>query len=430
MIVTWRFVVLVALAAIPVMVFPSWGTTGIALAGVVLVAFIDWLATASPATIRLQRTPGRRVRLGHETDSTLTVINAGTRTASLHIRDAWPPSAGAQDNRLRVRLAAGEQHENVTRLVPTRRGELPADLVTVRVASPLRLCFRQQSVEVPAAIRVLPPFVSRKHLPSKLARLRELDGRTLLMTRGMGTEFDSLREYVRGDDVRSIDWRATARAQHLMVKTWRPERDRRVVIVLDSSRLAARRMGDGTAFDAAMEAAMLLGALASGGGDRVDILVADARVRRHIGPISGSDPLGIMTNDLADVFPELIDADWNEIVTQTLRLSTQRAFVVFLTALDERTIAQDMLPALPVLRARHRLAIASVADPDLGDLAAQVYSPAQVYRAAAAEHDLLTARSLGHALADAGIHTVHAEPEDLAPQLADLYISLKASGKL
>ena len=105
----------------------------------------------------------------------------------------------------------------------------------------------------PGSVRSLPPFESRKHLPSRLARLRELDGRAAVRVRGQGTEFDSLREYVRGDDVRSIDWRASARNRNVVVRTWQPERDRRVVLVLDTSRTsagrrrgrAAARLGDG-----------------------------------------------------------------------------------------------------------------------------------------------------------------------------------------
>ena len=85
---------------------------------------------------------------------------------------------------------------------------------------------------MPWQVRILPPFLSRKHLPSRLAKLRELDGMVPVLIRGQGTEFDSLREYVIGDDVRSIDWRATARRADVVVRTWRPERDRRVVIVL------------------------------------------------------------------------------------------------------------------------------------------------------------------------------------------------------
>ena len=90
---------------------------------------------------------------------------------------------------------------------------------------------------------MLPPFRSRRHLPEKLSRLRQLDGQHRAQLRGQGSEFDSLREYVIGDDVRSIDWRATARLRDVMIRTWRPERDRQLLIMLDTGRTSAGRLG-------------------------------------------------------------------------------------------------------------------------------------------------------------------------------------------
>ena len=101
----------------------------------------------------------------------------------------------------------------MTTLRPTRRGDRRTERVTVRSLGPLGLAARQASPTVPGAVRVLPAFDARRHLPGKLARLRELDGRSSVRVRGQGTEFDALRDYVDGDDVRSIDWRATARRQ-------------------------------------------------------------------------------------------------------------------------------------------------------------------------------------------------------------------------
>ncbi len=146
----------------------------------------------------------------------------------------------------------------------------------------------RRHIGCPWQIRILPPFLSRKHLPSRLAKLRELEGMVPVLIRGQGTEFDSLREYVIGDDVRSIDWRATARRADVVVRTWRPERDRRVVIVLDTGRTSAGRVGvDPTKADPggwprldwSMDAALLLAALASRAGDHVDFLAHD-RVSR------------------------------------------------------------------------------------------------------------------------------------------------------
>ena len=143
---------------------------------------------------------------------------------------------------MRVLIPPGGQVSATTTLRPERRGDRPAGLVTVRSFGPLGLAARQASLPAPWSVRVLPPFLSRRHLPEKLAQLRQLDGQHRSMVRGQGTEFDSLREYVVGDDVRSIDWRSTARLTDVMVRTWRPERDRRIIVVLDTGRTSAGRV--------------------------------------------------------------------------------------------------------------------------------------------------------------------------------------------
>ena len=430
MALTWRFLVLTAIAAVPIALRPE-GTTFVVMLGLLaIIGLLDWLAAPGIRALGFQRTPGPRIRLGEDTHSVLTITNSGRRGRRLLVRDAWAPTAGAQDNRFRTKVRQGSSHERTTVLRPTRRGMLRADRVTVRSTSWIGLVARQRSLDVPAAITVLPPFHSRRHLPSKLRRLRELEGRTAVMLKGAGTEFDSLREYVRGDDVRSIDWRATARAQEVMVRTYRPERDRRVIIVLDSSRLSARYVGTGTAFDAAIESGLLLAGLAAGAGDRVDVLVADARVRARVGPIGRIASLDHLMHRITPITPELLEADWETIVSAVMGVTSHRALVVFVTALDSATIAEDLLPALPILTRRHMVAIASVADPVLQEMTSARYTTEQVYTAAAAERELMESRSLTHALSGLGVHSVHEAPDDLPPALADLYIMLKSSGRL
>jgi uncharacterized protein (DUF58 family) len=200
-----------------------------------------------------------------------------------------------------------------TTLRPVRRGDRVTRLVVVRSVGPLGVAARQASVAAPGSVRVLPEFRSRKHLPGKLARLRELEGRTALHIRGQGTEFDSLRDYVDGDDVRSIDWRASARRRQVVVRTWRPERDRRVLLVLDTSRTSAGRVADEPRLDAAMDAALLLAALASRAGDRVDLLAMDRRVRARVEGASRSDLLPQLVTAMAPLEADLVEADWTAI---------------------------------------------------------------------------------------------------------------------
>ncbi|MEU9691392.1 DUF58 domain-containing protein [Amycolatopsis japonica] len=420
---------LLALLAAPVVGFllPSWAGIGLAAAVLLLLVVLDLLFAGSVRRLQFARSGATSVRLGEECEVTLAVANPGGRPVRAWLRDAWPPSAGA-DDRHRLTLPAGERRVVTTRLLPTRRGDRTAVRVTVRSTGPLGLAARQGSHDVPWTVRVLPPFHSRKHLPSRLARLQQLDGRNAVLIRGQGTEFDSLREYVIGDDVRSIDWRASARAADVMVRTWRPERDRHVVLVLDTGRVSAGRVGDAPRLDAAMDAALLLAVLAARAGDRVDLLAYDRQV--HAAVQGSTDLLPALVNAMAPLEPSLVETDARGMVAEVLRRTRRRALVVLLTGLDAAPLEEGLFPVLSKLTSRHQLMIASVADPRVAEMAAGRGDAEAVYDAAAAERVLAERRQVTARLARHGVEVVDAVPEDLPPRLADRYLALKAAGRL
>ncbi|WBU37806.1 DUF58 domain-containing protein [Homoserinibacter sp. YIM 151385] len=438
MTVTGWFVGLLALGAIPILVIGQPSALGWWLLAMLVVLVVDLLLAGSPRALRFERQTPARMRLGEQATATLLVTNTGRRTVRGVLRDAWQPSAGAAANRHGVSVPPGERRAVQTALAPFRRGERRAEHVTVRAAGPLRMAARQATHVVPGAVRVLPPFHSRRHLPSRLARLRELDGRTSVMIRGQGTEFDSLREYVRGDDVRSIDWRATARrrdplqpdAAKLVVRTWRPERDRRVVIVVDSGRTSAARIADEPRLDTGFEASLLLAALASRAGDRIDLVIWDRVVRGRVQGATGAELLSRMVDQMAVVEPSLIEPDWSAVPGLVRQVSAQRSLVVVLTAIDSPGASRGLLAMLPQLTRRHTVVVAAVADPDVQETAAQRGRRSEVYRAAAAERALLDAERVAQAIRQLGADVVRAAPQDLPPALADHYLALKAAGRL
>jgi len=277
---------------------------------------------------------------------------------------------------------------------------------------------------------VLPPFTSRKHLPSKLARLRDLDGRTQVMVRGQGTEFDSLREYVPGDDVRSIDWRASARVRDVVVRTWRPERDRRVLLVVDTGRSAAGRVGDAPRLDAALDAALLLAALATRAGDRVDLIAHDRVLRASVQGRSMSELLPSMVQAMAPLQAQLVEPDWDRLAAEIMRRAPRRSLVVLLSALDPSAVQYGLLPVVARLTAKHVVLLASVADPRLAEMAAARGDVTAAYEAAAAARVGLDRSSVAARLTRAGVLVVEGVPEDLPPRLADAYLALKAAGRL
>lgn len=393
----------------------------------------------SPRSLRLTRGGPTSARLGQPVSVALTVDNAGRGRFRGVVRDAWAPSARAQPRTHAVDIAAGQRVQLDTTLQPVRRGDQNSALVTARSIGPLGLAGRQGSHRIPWQVRILPPFLSRKHLPSRLARLRELEGMTPVLIRGQGTEFDSLREYVVGDDVRSIDWRATARRADVVVRTWRPERDRRVLIVLDTGRTSAGRVGvDPTAqdpggwprLDWSMDAALLLAALAARAGDHVDFLAHDRETRAAVVNASRTELLAHLVAAMAPLEPALVESDARAMVAAVQRRVRRQALVVILTDLNASAIDEGLLSVLPQLTAKHRVIVASVADPRVDKLAAGRADAVEVYDAAAAERSRNDRRAVASLLRRMGVDVVDAPPEELAPDLADHYLAMKAAGRL
>jgi uncharacterized protein (DUF58 family) len=439
-VLTGRVGLVALVCVLPISVSPWPAETFVILLGLVLLALAaDVALAASTRRLRFTRLGGGAARLGEPVDAALIVENPGRREFRGRVRDAWAPSARAEPRTHQVNIPGGQRLRIDTTLRPIRRGDQRSALVTARSVGPLGLAGRQSSHRVPSQVRILPPFLSRKHLPSRLAKLRELDGAIPILIRGQGTEFDSLREYVVGDDVRSIDWRATARRADVVVRTWRPERDRRVVIVLDTGRTSAGRVGiDPTASDPSgwprldwsMDAALLLAALASRAGDHVDFVAHDRVLRAGVYNASRSELLPQLVAAMAPLQPALIESNAAAMVATVQRRIRRRALVVLMTDLNPSALDEGLMGVLPQLSAKHQVVIAAVSDPRVDLLAAGRSDAAEVYDAAAAERARNDRGAIATRLRRYGVDVVDARPDELAPALADRYLAMKASGML
>lgn len=428
--ITARAVLLAALGLPVLVLWPRWWVPPVLLVLWGAVVLVDALRAPDPRRLRIQREAPGQLRLGTEGVGRLLLTNPMSRRADLEVRDAWNPTAGLLGPRARLVIPAGERRAVQQTFRPMRRGEHSSRALAISSTGPWRLGRRIGLPDAPGRILALHPFGARRHLPSRVRRLREIEGLAAVHQRGQGTEFDSLRDFVDGDDVRSIDWRATARRNSVVVRTWRPERDRQVLIVVDTSRTAAARIGDMPRLDASMDAALLLTALAAQAGDRVDLLCVD---RIPHASVSGSAPSRVLHDVVtatADIHPALVETDWERAAAEIERRTRRGALVVLLTPVDAAVVDQGLVPVAARIAQDHPLVISSVSDPALERLAGARADVEQVYRAAAAER----ARTEGAAVADAlertGAHVVDTPPERAPQALADTYLALKAAGRL
>lgn len=453
--VTWRAAALlgVGATALPWWPAPWWGLLVIT-ASVAALTVLDVALAAPLGRLELGRDGDRTVWFGTSATVTVRLRNGSRRRLRAQVRDTWVPSAGAVAGDAdsdadavtavgggddsgpvwRVRLAPGAVAALPARLTPTRHGNRSAVEVTVRSAGPLGLAFRQRRGHPPTpqwTVRVLPRFDARRLLAEKLARLRVIDGIRATRGRGQGTEFDNLREYVVGDDVRSIDWRASARRSDVLVRTWRPERDRRVMFVLDTGRTSAALIGDQPRLDVAIDAALLLATLANRAGDRFDLMAADAKVRAAIWGVGRQALLPRLVQTLAGLQPALVETDYELVVGEILRRESRRCLVVLCTALEPGALGDGLLPVLPRLAARHQVVVAAIGDPTLpATVDAPVHTVADAYLAAAATRTVTERARVGAVLRRYGVAVLDASAPTFAGRLADLYLQLKLLGRL
>ena len=313
-------------------------------------------------------------------------------------------------------------------LVGLRRGrhELPAP--AARVTGPLGLgCWYHRPGE-PQELEVYPdvPGAQRLALAVRTGRFRD-EGTRSRGPLGLGTEFESIRDYSPDDDVRQLNWRATARLGRPMSNTYRVERDRDVVCVIDCGRLMAAPVGDRTRLDAAIDAAVAVAAVADEVGDRAGTLAFDRELLRNLPPRRAGAKAVVRT--LFDLEPRPVESDYERAFRHVGE--TKRAFVLVLTDLLEEAAARPLAAALPLLARRHALAVASASDVELERfLTEEPRGPAEVYRAAATA-DVLAARARVVArVRRAGATVVEAPAPALPAACVSAYLRAKSRARL
>jgi uncharacterized protein (DUF58 family) len=356
----------------------------------------------------------------------------GERAVRVRLADELAPSLGATTRRARVVVPAHGRASAATTIRPRRRGRFTPTELAVRVEGPFGLAARQSRRKLPGVLRVYPPFHSRDEAELRINKARILEvGLRSAQGRGGGTEFDSLREYGIDDEFRRIDWAATARTRKPIVRTYRAERNQTVLLLLDAGRTMAGVVEQVPRLDHAMDAVMMLTAVATRLGDRAGLVAFDSEVRALVGAAHARDQLGRVTEAMFALEPKLVESDYRTAFATTLARFRRRTMLVLFTELAEQALTETLLPALPLIARDHIVVVASVVDPAVRRWAtSSPVEAAAAYRKAAAVAALADRRRAVARLRGLGAVVVDAPPGRLAPDLADTYLRVKATGRL
>ena len=385
-----------------------------------------------PDRIGVRRALPEVLALGAEGTVSWRVHNPTDRPVRVAVADELAPSLLASTRRIEATVPARSSIEGRADIRPVRRGRFDPHRVVVRSYGPLGLVARQRERQVPGLLRVLPPFHSRHEAELRIDRARVPEvGLRLAPTRGGGTEFDQLQEYSPDDEFRRIDWSATARAGKAIVRTYRAERNQTVIALLDNGRVMAATVAGVPRVEHAMDAVLMLTAVATRLGDRAGMVAFDQTVRAVVPPAHGRGQLTRVTEAMYDLEPVLAESDYRGAFTTTLARFRRRSLLVVLTDLVEQAVGETLLPALPVIARSHLVIVAAVQDPEVVRWARSTPADGdEAYRKAAAVAALDERRRTTARLQGLGATVVDAPPGDLAPRLADAYLKVKATGRL
>jgi uncharacterized protein (DUF58 family) len=411
-------------AAWPVLLWP----VALALALGVGVTGAEALALRRRPPLRVRRIVPSRAVIGRRSEIRIRIENASDRPVVVSAEDEWPEDlADASPSFAGVSVGAGSRIELAAPILPRRRGDRPLGRLVVFDRGPLGLLRRRSVDDAAAVVPVFPD--ARKLMRAAGLDPRELLGRSGLQRsrrRGHGSEFESLREYVVGDDPRHLDWAATARRGRLVTRLFQHERNYTLVIAVDTSRLMAAECADGrTKLDHAVDASLTLALAALARGDRVELVLFDREIRGHVAPRFHRGEVGPIVDLLRRAEPTTVEADYRGLVRGLLTRRRGRALVVVITDFADSETAGIEAP-LRLLQKHHRSLIVALRDPIFARLqpghAAESRDPFEKL----AIDELLLDRELALArMRQAAVQTVDLPPEQVIAPLLNRYLEFR-----
>ena len=357
-------------------------------------------------------------------------IKSGQSTVTARLHDAYPPEFEVDRDTLEVNLPANSVSEQSYMIHPDSRGEYEWGNIQVRQLGKLGLAWRDWKVLAKQKVKIYPDLIGLKELSLRLT-IENSGAMRQARRLGNGTEFAELREYRTGEDIRLIDWKATARRDRPVVRVLEPEQEQTLFILLDRGRLMTARVGGLKRFDYALNATLSLAMAGLSRGDKVGVAVFDRDITTWIPPERGSHHLSKLIESLTPIQPVLLEPDYLSAVTRVITQQTRRALVVTITDLVDVTASSELLGAMMRLSPRYLPFCVTLNDPLVEQIAHAPTNNTKDTYARAVALDLLAQRQVAFAkLRQQGVLVLDAPCDRISKELVDRYLQLKSRNLL
>jgi uncharacterized protein (DUF58 family) len=396
-------------------------------------AIIDARISQLPRGFRVSRHFASRFAMGAETDVAIQIHNPSSRPLSLIIKDEYPPQMILKGEREgEVRVEAHSTAALIYGLTPPRRGRFEFGYTALRFRSRLNLVWRDARASEPVAVKVYPNMRRARE-----AELKALGARSVVSShrktswRGEGREFESMRDYVRGDELRHISWTTTARRGKLTTRQYQIERDQTILVALDAGRLMTARIEQETKLDSAVHATLALFSAAARAGDNAGLVVFGRRIKSYLPPSRGRDHIDAALESLYAVEPEMIEPSYPHAFQFIAANSKRRSLVVLLTDLVDEESSKELLTSLNLLRPRHLPLVVTIADRDLKAVVQGTPdSVRDLFTQSVAEEIIYHREAALRMVESVGGLALDVTAAALAPALLETYLRVKERGLL
>ncbi|MEM6612928.1 MAG: DUF58 domain-containing protein [Cyanobacteria bacterium P01_C01_bin.72] len=394
-----------------------------------LVATIIDASQVKNNAIEVERQEIQKLSVGRDNSIELT-ITSGQGKAIAQIRDAYPSEFSVDKDILEVNLPASSISQQTYIIHPDRRGEYTWGNIQIRQLGKLGLAWRDWKVSAKQKVQVYPDLIGLKELAVRLS-IENSGAMRQARRMGNGTEFAELREYRTGEDIRLIDWKATARRDRPVVRVLEPEQEQTVFILLDRGRLMTAKVAGLKRFDHGLNATLSLAMAGLSRGDKVGVAVFDRDITTWIPPERGNHHLSKIVEHLTPIQPVLLEPDYLGAVTKVITQQTRRALVVLITDLVDATASSELLSAMMRLSPRYLPFCVTLNDPLVEQIAHHHTDNTRDTYARAVALDLLAQRQVAFAqLRQQGVLVLDAPCDRITGELVERYLQLKARNLL
>ena len=396
--------------------------------GLLLLAFFaDWLRLPRPQELTICREWHSPLSIGVAAKVNVSVANQSAVDLWVSAYDELPPSNWHTSKAIALNVPARISRSINYEYTPGTRGDLRTGKVFLRYRSGFLMAERWAVADLRQTVRVYPNFEHARKHSVYLARSRQIELQMRMMRlRGMGSDFESLREHREGDELRNVCWTATARRGKLVSKTFRVERSQAVWIVLDCGRLMRARTDGYSKLDRAVDAALCLAQLAIYSGDRVGLLAYGRAVNQRVIPGRGAAQMRHIVEQLAVVREEVPEADHVRAAASLLTLQKQRGLIIWISDLAESAMTPEVIEAAGQMLSRHLLLFIAIAQPELKLRARQSpVSATAMYEVVAAQEMVYRRELLLGRLRERGALCMEVEPSRISAAVLNQYLIVK-----